>query len=193
MTDTTPTYALPFYEDSDAPNLPDATQTLALAVEDELERIDAAVATLNALTTAVAADANTEGPYSSTTATAGTNVCGVAFTAPASGSVLVHWHADFWSSQTDKVSFVSMEVRTGATVTAGAGSGSQVVASNSNDSLKVAGSVTAGVEARVAAGTFRLITGLTPGNSYHVRLMHFTEVSGNITVFYRKVMVQPML
>lgn len=189
MTDTTPTYALPFYEDNDAPNLPDATQTLALAVEDELERIDASVATLNGLTNATAADSNTEGPYSSATPTAGTNVCGVAFTAPASGSVMVFWHSDFWASQTDKVSFVSCEVRSGASI----GGGSVVAAANSNDALKVAGTVTAGVEARIAAGTWRLITGLTPGSSYHVRLMHFTEASGNITVFYRKVMVQPQL
>jgi hypothetical protein len=189
MTDTTPTYALPFYEDSDAPNIPDATEQLALAVEDELTRIDASVATINALSTAVASDSNTEGPYSSTTATAGTNVCGVAFTAPASGTVLVHWKADFWSAIADKVSFVSMEVRSGATL----GGGSVVVASNSNDALKVSGSVTTGVEARIGAGTYRLITGLTPGSSYHVRLMHFTESGGNITVFFRSVLVQPML
>jgi hypothetical protein len=189
MADTTPIYGLPFLELADAPDLASATENLALEVEAELARIDSAITTINGLSTAVASDSNTEGPYSSTTATAGTNVCGVAFTAPASGSVLVHWKADFWSSQTDKVSFVSMEVRSGATL----GGGSVVVASNSNDALKVSGTVTAGVEARIGAGTFRLITGLTPGSSYHVRLMHFTEASGNITVFYRSVLVQPML
>ncbi|MFC6156141.1 hypothetical protein [Kribbella jiaozuonensis] len=193
MADTTPTYDLPFLELGDAPDIASGLEDLATAVETELIRIDADVAKVNGLSTVVASDTNTEGPYSNTTATSGTNVCGVAFTAPASGAVLVHWKADFWSSQTDKVSFVSMEVRTGATVTAGAGSGSQVVASNSNDALKVSGTVTSGVEARLGAGTFRLITGLTPGNSYHVRLMHFTEASGNITVFYRQVVVQPML
>lgn len=189
MTDTTPTYGLPFAELSDAPDGPTISEDLALAIEDELTRIDANVATINALTNATAADSNTEGPYSSATPTAGTNVCAVAFTAPASGSVMVFWHADFWSSQNDKVSFVSMEVRSGASI----GGGSVVVAANSNDALKVSGTVTAGVEARVADGTWRLITALTPGNSYHVRLMHFTEASGNITLFYRKVLVQPQL
>ncbi|GAA2817546.1 hypothetical protein [Kribbella solani] len=189
MADVTPIYSLPFQDTNDAPNGPTLGEDLALAVEDELARIDANVAKINGLSCAVASDSNVEGPYSSATPTAGTNACGVAFTAPDSGSVLVHWKADFWSSQNDKVSFVSMEVRSGATI----GGGSVVVASNSNDALKVSGSVTSGVEARLGAGTFRLITGLTPGNSYHARLMHFSEASGNVTVFYRQVLVQPML
>lgn len=189
MADTTPTYGLPFLELADAPDLASATEDLALAVEDELTRIDANIATINGLTVAVAADSNVEGPYSSATPTPGTNACAVAFTAPASGAVLVHWKADFWAAINDKASFVSMEVRSGAVI----GGGAVVVAANSNDTLKVSGSVTTGVEARLGAGTHRLITGLTPGTSYHARLMHFTEAGGNTTVFYRSVLVQPML
>lgn len=192
MPDTTPIYGLPFYiTATDPPDLGQATEDLALAVEGELQRIDGDIATLNGLSLATGASTDVEGPYSSTTPTAGAAACAAAFTAPDSGAVVVWWHADFWASQIDKVSFVSCEVRSGAVI--GGGSVVSGYGANSNDALKVSGVVQGGQEARIAAATFRPVTGLTPGNSYHVRLMHFTETAGNIQVFYRKVMVQPQL
>lgn len=189
MPDTTPVYALPFQALTDAPNGPTLGEDLALAVEDQIARLDAAIATINGLAIATASETTVQGPYSSATPDPGAQACGVAFTAPASGAVVVHWHADFWSAINDHVSFVSMEVRTGAPI----GGGVVQVGANSNDALKVSGNVVTGVEPRIAAGTWRPITGLTPGSAYHVRLMHFCEAGGNISVFYRKVLVVPAL
>lgn len=189
MADTTPTYDLPFLELADAPDLASATEDLALAVEDELARIDSAVATINGLTVAVGSNTNSEGPYSSTTFAAGTEVCSCPFTASASGAVVVFLKAYFQAGITDKIAVVSTEVRTGASI----GGGSVVASANGNDALTIGGTVTTGVECKLSSSTPRLITGLTPGNSYHVRAMHQSEASGNITIFNRQIIVVPML
>jgi hypothetical protein len=191
MADTTPTYALPFQEITDAPDGPSLGEDLALAVEDELTRIDAAIATINGLTVAVASNAIADSAYSSTTFTPGTNVCGVAFTAPPSGSVIVHLKAYFQAGIVDKAAIVSTEIKTGSTV----GSGTVVSGgtANANDALVISGPVTSGNECKMNAATPRLITGLTPGSSYNVRVMYQTESTGNITVFNKQVIVVPAL
>lgn len=190
MPDTTPTYGLPFYiTATDPPDLGQATEDLALAVEDELTRIDAAIATINGLSVAIGSNSTTEGPYSSNTPTAGTAVCSAVFVAPPSGSVLVHLKAYFQSAINDKAAIVGIEVRTGATI----GGGSVQTAASTFEGLVLSGTVTSGVPLKMNSSTPRLITGLTPGNSYHVRVMHSTETGGNITLFYRSIIVVPVV
>lgn len=189
MAGTTPIYDLPFLDVTDPPDLASDGQDSMTAVEAQLQRIDAAIATLNGLTTAVAAEATTQPAYSGTAFTAGTQACGVAFTAPASGVVIVHWKSYFQAAINDKMSFVGCEIRTGATI----GGGVVQVAANSTDAIAIGGTVTSGVPLRLKGSTYKLITGLTPGNSYHARLMYQTETGGNITVFTREVMVVPQL
>jgi hypothetical protein len=192
MPDTTPVYGLPFYiTATDPPDLGQATEDLALAVEGELQRIDGDIATLNALSVASAVENTAQAPYTGTAFTAGTQVCAVAFTAPDSGEVRVDWKSYFQAAIQDKMAFVSCEVRTGSTI--GAGTPLANGAANSNDAIAIAGPVVTGVPVRLKGSTFRRVTGLTPGAAYHVRIMYQTETSGSITVFTREVMVTPQL
>lgn len=189
MADTTDVYELPFLELGDPPDIASGLEDLAEAVETELVRIDANVAAINNLTQAVATENTTQSSYSSTTPSAGAQACAAAFTAPASGQVDVHWKSYFQAGINDKMAFVGCEIRTGSTP----GGGSVTVAANSTDAIAVGGTVTSGVPVRLKSSTFKPITGLTPGNSYHARVMYFTEASGNVTVFERQVMVVPVL
>jgi hypothetical protein len=191
MADTTPTYSLPFLELADAPDLASATEDLALAVEGELARIDANVAAINALATVRDDEPTDEAAYSGTTWIPGSTPCAVAFTAPPSGAVIVHLKAYFQSNINDKGVFVDSEIKTGATL----GSGTVVSGgtANSNDGLVLSGTVTSGVPLKHNSGTFKLITGLTPGSSYNARVMYVTETGGNITMLYRQLVVVPQL
>ncbi len=104
--------------------------------------------------------------------------CGVAFVAPTTGRVLIHYAAGIAS--TTGVTMVSPVVRTGGTV----GSGSTVVAASSDDQISHRSSPVD----RFGATT--LVTGLTAGDTYNVRLEHFTS-SGTGTLQRRSVIVQP--
>jgi hypothetical protein len=187
MPDTTPIYSLPFLELGDPPDLASGTEDLATAVEAKFVTVDASVAAITNLTPVVGAESTAQAPYSSTTFTAGTQQCTAAFTAPPSGIVVVHWKAYFQAAINDKMSFVGCEIRTGSTP----GGGSVQVAANSTDVIAIAGTVTSGVPVRLKGSTYKLITSLTPGNSYHARVMYQTETGGNITVFTREVMIVP--
>lgn len=189
MADTTPTYGFPYLELGDPPDLAAGTHDLAAAVETKLVSVDAAISAINALSVAIASEATTQPAYSSTTFTAGSQTCAVAFVAPPSGVVAVHWKSYFQAGINDKMSFVGVEIRTGAVI----GSGSVVVAANSTDAIAIAGTVTSGVPLRLKGSTYKLITALTGGASYHARLMYQTESGGNIIVFTREVMVVPQL
>jgi hypothetical protein len=189
MADTTPVYGFPFLELGDPPDLAAGTENLAQAVETKFVSVDAAVSAINGLSVAIGSEATTQAAYSSTTFTAGTQQCTAAFIAPPSGVVIVHWKAYFQSAINDKMSFVGCEIRTGAV----AGGGSVVVAANSTDAIAIGGTVTSGVPVRLKGSTYKLITALTPGTSYHARIMYQTETGGNITVFTREVMIAPQV
>lgn len=189
MAGTTSVYGLRYQTLGDSPDGASLGEDLADDVETELIRIDASVAAINGLSAVSGSNSTTEGPYSSNTFTAGTAVCSAVFVAPPSGSVLVHLKAYFQSAINDKVAIVGVEVRTGATI----GSGSVQTAASTFEGLVLGGTVTSGVPLRLSSSTPRLITGLTPGNSYHVRVMHSTETGGSITLFFRQAIVVPML
>lgn len=114
------------------------------------------------------------------TSTGGTyNDCGVAFVAPATGRVVINYNTQA-SNSTSVSTLVSPVVREGATV----GSGVTVSAASDDDSITGQGTN----EHR--RGASRLVTGLTPGASYNVRLEH--RVSGGTgTVRRRSVIVEP--
>lgn len=119
---------------------------------------------------------------------AGTPVVGVAFTAPATGKVYIVTQAHMASSNTaGSYIYVSPEVRTGSTV----GSGTVVHTAVTDEGVSTG---QAGTEiTRVNASTEILVTGLTPGNSYNVRLMHLITAGALGTIFYRAVLVKPVL
>lgn len=102
------------------------------------------------------------------TTTGGTyNDCGSAFVAPASGKVLVLYGANLDNGTALASTHVAPHVRTGSTV----GSGTDVFAATLAKSVR-----NVGTEDRTYGSSLPL-TGLTPGNSYNVRLEH--RVSGN--------------
>jgi hypothetical protein len=106
--------------------------------------------------------------------------CGVAFVAPTTGRVMIFFDADL-SNSTTTASFISPVVRTGGTV----GSGSTVAAASLDEAIHVAG--TNGHH----FGNTRLITGLTAGTTYNVRLEHRVGGASTGTALRRHVTVVP--
>lgn len=107
--------------------------------------------------------------------------CGVAFTAPTSGRVMVLWRAQVDHDGTALgFTAVSFVIRTGSTV----GSGTVVLAADDNRAVIMAGTDV------MQMGSSHLVTGLTPGDSYNVRLEH--KVGAGVgTTERRGVVVAP--
>ena len=186
---TTPVYAIPYPVLGDAPNGPSQMQALALEVETELVRIDAAIATLNGLDTAFAGTTTDETGFTNTSYAAGGTPVGVAFTAPASGKVAITFSAGFLQNINTFVTIVSCEVKTGGTV----GSGTLAGAGANGDRALLCGrAVNSGAVAQLQASRRVLYTGLTAGATYNVRMMHAVD-GGSGTITYREVMVEPLL
>jgi hypothetical protein len=106
--------------------------------------------------------------------------CGAAFVACSTGRAMVLWRAQPLNNTGGQSTFCSYVIRTGAVV----GSGSSVVAAADSRALEHAGTDTP------QAGTFDLVSGLTPGDTYNVRLEH--RVTGGVgTLLNRSVAVAP--
>jgi len=189
MADTTPVYGFPFLELGDPPDLAAGTEDLALALETKLVAVDAATAAITGLTHAFASSTTDETGFTNTTFAAGSTTVGVAFTAPPSGVVVIHLSAIVSQNINTQATFVSIEVKTGGTIGSGTLVGS---AANSDRGLTVGRAVNSGAVAILQAGRPVLYTGLTPGNSYNVRVMHCVD-GGSGTVFYREVIVLPQI
>jgi hypothetical protein len=109
------------------------------------------------------------------------NICGVSFTAPPSGKVVIMWNVD---QDNDGAGFVatSIAIRTGSTV----GSGTSVLA---------AAFATSKIDyngAQSRGATYHTQTGLTAGTVYNVYLEHLTS-TGTGTFQWRAVTVLPQL
>lgn len=119
------------------------------------------------------ADAITTG---STSYTASTPVCGVAFIVPPSGKVWIHWHAEMQNNTTAAAfCLASFEVREGSTVNAG----TVVLAGSDNRRLLQRGTV-ANADTQ-GYGSSYLVTGLTPHASYNV--VHLVRVTAGTGQF----------
>lgn len=128
---------------------------------------------------------NTAGTTTSTSFTAtltGGTACVVAFAAPPSGAVLVHNAAGTTGSTGTVAAYCSFEVRTGSTP----GSGSVFLAASINHCLSSFGTLTE------FQGRTKLVSGLTPGATYHARQM-FAASSGTATVESKELIVQPVI
>ncbi|MGW5402645.1 hypothetical protein, partial [Streptomyces sp. NPDC003952] len=117
---------------------------------------------------------------------AGTPVVGSSFTAPASGKVYVTVTSHMEHNTAAAFAYVAFEVRDGSTI----GSGTVVHAANTDEGVGIGSSGTA--PTRINAGNRVLITGLTPGSAYNARTMHLTT-AGNFDIFYRSLLVEPVL
>lgn len=185
----TPVYGIPYPVAGDAPNGPTQMQALALEVETELVRVDAAIASINGLDIAFAGSSSDE-TFASATFIPGTVVVGVAFTAPASGKVIVLFGGYIASNVNQNAVLLSFEMKTGGTV----GSGTLVGSAANSDRAIVGGkAVNSGAVALLGAGNSALYTGLTPGATYNVRMLHATDPGNTSNAFYRQIMVQPQL
>lgn len=189
MADTTPTYGLPFQELGDAPDGPTLGEDLALAVEAELARIDAAIAAINGMSNVSIGSTTDELTFTNTTFQPGASPVGVAFTAPASGEVLIHYTFQIQSNINGQSAFGSCEVRSGAVVGSGTLAGT---AANSDRSITTSKAVNASAPALIQASRTVRYLGLTPGAAYNVRLLHCVD-GGSGSVTYREVVVQPQL
>lgn len=103
-----------------------------------------------------------------------TPVCGVAFQAPTSGRVLVTWDAHLEGTTADTQVRVSTRVRTGSTID----SGTTIAGPHVSRSVHNPQDSSGGGGQRIAAGSFRVVEGLTPGADYNVVTQHRVAGSG---------------
>lgn len=124
---------------------------------------------------------NTAGTTTSTvytpTLTGGTT-CSFTFVAPGSGRVLVSHNCNL-EATSGNLALCGFELRTGSTI----GSGTLVVGTTNNDEVLTAGS-------QANFGRSRLVTGLTPGATYNIRMM-FAVTSGTGTFKSKHLNVTP--
>lgn len=134
----------------------------------------------------------TDETISATSFASGTNVCGMTFVAPTSGTVVVLWsvrmNAD--TGGANHRVLCSVKVSTGGTIDSGT-----VVSAASDDSAiespETAASGTIG-QSRIACSMFRVIAGLTAGSTYNAVVQTKVAVALSGTVFQRDVTVIPM-
>lgn len=119
------------------------------------------------------------------TTSAGTYAdCGAAFIAPTTGRVRIEWAASLDNGTASAATLVSPHVRTGGTV----GSGSDVAGYTADDARCI---FNRGTDAR-RFGAALLVTGLTPGDTYNVRLEHKVTAGPTTgTIVNRHVIVSP--
>lgn len=177
----TPVYALRYATTSDQPHGPDQIKHLAEDVEAKFVLVDAAAAAITALIPTHDIQ-NTSGTTTSTTYTAtltGGTACGLAFVAPPSGRVFIHNTVYFFNAGVD-FCFCTIRLKTGAVI----GSGTDTIAASDAECV-----ATHEVQRQTAT---RLVTSLTPGNSYNVQQLF--RVTGNTGTFLNKnLTVQPSL
>lgn len=189
MAATTPVYGFPYQELGDAPDGAGLGEDGFLAVESKFVTVDSAIAAITGVTPTVGSS-TTNVSTSSTTFVPGSTAFGVAFTAPASGSVWVTMTAYMQQTQDGGVALVSHTMRTGATI----GSGTVVgTAANSNRALVIGGTVDAGQPQYFQASRRTLWTGLTPGASYNARVEMAVDNGGGVNVFYRELQIDPSI
>jgi len=102
------------------------------------------------------------------------DICGLTFVAPASGKGYMHWHARL-SSNTANTAMVSVALRTGGTI----GSGTVVHAASVDWAVETPNN------GREQSAMMRPVSGLTPGNTYNIRVEHAMNGGGDGTVFFR--------
>lgn len=110
--------------------------------------------------------------------TGGVAQVGVAFKAPAIGSVRIDWACGVSNTVATNFSLASIEVRTGTTV----GSGTIVLAASDNYTLQFSGT------AETKITDYYLLTGLTPAADYNARIMFRTN-AGTSTFNRPKILV----
>lgn len=107
-------------------------------------------------------------------------VCGVAFTAPPSGRVLLSFKAQMVNNSVGQFTICGFQLATGSTV----GAGTVITAPIDDDCIANQSTV------QLVYGIGLLIEDLNPGGAYNVQLMH-RVTGGTGTIFRREVNVCP--
>lgn len=116
----------------------------------------------------------------SSTYGAGATVCGVAFTASTTGRAQVFWQAYLDNTAVGGLTFASYRIGTGSVI----GAGTEVIAAADPRSIFIIG---VNQERR---GASDLVTGLTPGATYNVQLMHRRD-NNDGQIAWRQITVSP--
>lgn len=125
----------------------------------------------------------------STSYVAGGTPCGVVGVVPPSGKLKVTLSAYFSQSTNTNEAIVSWALRAGGSI----GSGATIVAATGDRSLICGEAVNASAPARLQASRTTLIVGLTPGDTVNFQVEYQTNPAGGINVFYRELLVEPVL
>ncbi len=118
-----------------------------------------------------------------TTTLSPANICGVAFTAPPSGKVMLHWESACSNNTGTNTAICAPAIREGSTV----GSGTVFLAAA--DERSIWSTTTTGPR----IGASAKVEGLTPGTVYNVALEHRANSAGTATFQGREVTVVPQL
>lgn len=184
MTNHTTNYGFPYGELTDTPDGATQVENLAIAIDTQVKTNanTAAAATVAAaarsvllatlmgtagtrytdFTTSQTVASLTVNTYTTVVDTAGTpNICGHTFVAPPSGIVEFEWGANPVSGTTSSTVFMGVQVNQGGVV----GSGTVQSAVNDNEAFNT------NTTARLGCTRSRVLTGLTAGNTYNVRIM----------------------
>lgn len=117
----------------------------------------------------------------------GSSVIGFTFIAPSSGAVKAGYSARMRQTDVDGQRMLILpEVREGAVV----GSGTVVNVFTEDAALEIGGPV---LNLQLNAAQFQVVTGLSPGATYNVRLLHKVGAAGgSVTIFARALTTEPM-
>lgn len=130
-----------------------------------------------------------QNPVTSTSATNGSPVCGLFFTAPTSGMVLLQVAANMEIISGTGILRCGWRLRTGST----AGSGTLIDGTESADGTHGGGAFRLETKALWAAGSaLAHVSGLTAGAVYNIASYHYIS-SGSGLIYSRAVMVFPLL
>lgn len=123
-----------------------------------------------------------------TTASAGVySNCGAVFIAPPSGRVLINARCQLYNSVASTTSYLAPEVREGGVI------GSGTVFQAAADTVAIGSAAVAGTNPGLGfRGFSTMITGLTPGSTYNVRLLHRVTANTGRTLI-REIIVIPSL
>lgn len=142
------------------------------------------------LTDSSVVDSNsTDITFNNTVPAAGVPVCGIVFTAPPSGKVWVTVGGITSSANNGHAAIIGWEMREGNVI------GSGFVFKGTDISFALVGgkAVTAGGVAQIGASRRRQIGGLTPGQQYNVRTMHWLDPGpATCGLIDREISVEPV-
>ena len=147
--------------------------------ETRIDAVDAKVATVSIANSDATSRTTASTSYTSTLSPA--NICGVSFTAPPSGKVVIGVNCQLSNSSGPNVAQCAPVIKTGSTV----GSGTGVLSADDGRA------VTSIANGRGGITTF--VAGLTSGTVYNVSLEHRAFSAGTATFSNREVVVTPQL